>query len=67
MGKHWAVILGLLLFAVDHPPVYGFAQAQTSSEEVEHKSYDLQLVGTITKIYAVAAAGRGINGPSWRR
>jgi hypothetical protein len=61
MGKLWAVILGLLLFGVDHPPMRSFAQAQTSSQEGERKSSDLELVGTITKIYPVAAAR------SWRR
>ena len=56
MRKTWVVILGLLLCgAASQLSSRVCGQAQSASSSVEPKSYDLTLVGTVTKLYPVAA------------
>jgi hypothetical protein len=55
MRKAWAIILGLLLFGANHLPSQGFGQAQAAPSGAEPNSYDLVLVGTVTKRYPLAA------------
>ena len=55
MRKSLAIILGLLLFGASHLPPRAFGRAQSASSGAEPQSYDLTLVGTVTKLYPVAA------------
>ena len=55
MRKTWVIILGLLLFGANQLSSRGFGRAQPASQSAEPKSYDLTLVGTVTKLYPVAA------------
>ncbi len=49
------IILGLLLCGANQFPSRAYGQAQSTSSGAEPKSYDLTLVGTVTKLYPVAA------------
>ncbi|MBV9929102.1 MAG: hypothetical protein JOZ96_29090 [Acidobacteria bacterium] len=54
MRRAWLIILGCLLVGANQLPARGFSRAQSASPGGE-KSYDLVLVGTVTKLYPVAA------------
>lgn len=58
MRKTWVVTLGLLLLAANQLPSRGFSRTQSTSTAADNKSYDLVLVGTVTKLYPVAAQRR---------
>jgi hypothetical protein len=55
MRKTRVVILGLLLFGAYQLPSRSFGRAQSASSSAEPESHDLTLVGTVTKLYPVAA------------
>ena len=55
MRKTRAIILGLLLFGANQLPSRAFGRAQSASSGAEPKSYDLVLVGTVVKLYPLAA------------
>jgi hypothetical protein len=55
MLKTRAIILGLLLFGAYQLPSWAFGQVPSASSGAGPKSYDLTLVGTVTKLYPVAA------------
>ena len=54
MRRVWLIVLGCLLVGANHLPSRGFVRAQSSSSGTE-KSSDLVLVGTVTKLYPLAA------------
>ena len=58
MRKTWVVILGLLLVVANQLPSRGFGRTQSTSPAADTKSYDLVLVGTVTKLYSAAAPRR---------
>ena len=55
MRKTCLVILGLLLFGVNQLSSPGFNRAQATSPAAGLNSDDLVFVGTVTKVYPVAA------------
>ena len=55
MRKTWLIILGLLLCGANQLPSRAFGQTQSASPSAAPESYDLTLVGTVTKLYPVAA------------
>lgn len=54
LRRAWVVVLGVLLVGANQLPCRGFDRAQSAAGDGP-RSYDLVLVGTVTKLYPLAA------------
>ena len=55
MRKACVIILGCILFGANQPSSRGFNRAQSASSSADRKVDELVLVGTVTKLYPIAA------------
>jgi hypothetical protein len=55
LRKACVIILGCILFGAGQLPSRGFTRSQSASSGDDKKSDELVLVGTVTKLYPIAA------------